>query len=289
VRNNGVPVSATVNNSIGKFNLEVKAYGKITCSGQGDKPSSNWNNTAKKIVERMVTGYGEANNRFTSGDLDASNLSAFDTANPQVLGVYLSARENLLAACNQVSASVGARLVMSRAGLLKLIKVELPAPGTPFAIAENDVIVGSMKISSKLPVQAGYKLGYAKNWTVQESLDTRIPNEHKDLYAREWLTVSAKDSTVKADYRLDGEPEQIDTYLLTEADASAEAARLLNLFKVPRFIVSFDSSARLLQLELGQAVTITHPRFGLDAGKDGMVVGLSPDWGSATISVEVLI
>lgn len=289
VRDNGVPVTATPNLTTGKFTLAVQPFGRITASVQGDKPSATWNNTAKKIVERLVTGYGETTNRFVSGDLDTSSLGTFDAVNPQVLGVHLSQRENVLNICNQVAATVGARMVMSRAGLLKLIKIELPAPGTPFEITTDDVTVGSMQISQKLTVQAGFKLGYARNWTIQESLDTRIPNEHKDLYAREWLTTSAKDATTKTDYRLDGEPEQIDTYLLTEANAATEATRLLDLFKTPRFIVSFDANARLLQLELGQAVTVTYPRFGLDAGKDGMVVGLSPDWDSATISVEVLI
>lgn len=288
VRDNGVPVDATPNLPAGKFTLSVAPFGRITASVQGDNPGA-WNNTAKKIIERLVTGYGEATNRFTSGDLDTANLSAFDTANPQVLGIYLPQRENVLVVCNQVAATVGARLVMSRAGLLKLIKIELPAPGTPFAITTADVIANSMYIAEKLPVQAGFKLGFAKNWTVQEPLDTRIPNEHKDLYAREWLSATSKDSLTKTDYRLDGEPEQIGTYFLTEVHASAEAARLLNLFKTPRFIVSFDATARLLQLELGQAVTITYPRFGMNAGKSGMVVGLSPDWDSALVSVEVLI
>lgn len=289
VRDEGVPVAATANLSTGKFTLSVQPFGKITASVQGDKPSATWNNTARKIIEQLVTGYGEVSNRFVSGDLDAANLTAFDTANPQVLGVYLPQRDNVLAVCNQVAATMGSRLIMSRAGLLKLVKIELPAPGTPFAITTADVIVGSMHVSEKLAVQAGFKIGYVKNWTVQESLDTRIPSEHKDLYGKEWLTVSAKDATTKTDYKLDGEPEQIDTYFLTEVDGSAEATRLLNLFKTPRFIISFDATARLLPLEIGQAVTITYPRFGMDSGKSGMVVGLSPDWDSALVSVEVLI
>lgn len=288
VRDNGVPVTATPTLASGKFTLAVPPFGKITASVQGAKPSVNWLNTAKKIIQNLVTEYGETTNRFGLGDLDSS-LAAFDGANPQVLGVYLSARENVLDVCNKVAATVGARLVMSRAGLLKLIKIELPAPGTPFAITQDDVLVGSMRISEKLAVQAGFKMGFAKNWMVQDSLDTRIPNAHKDLYAKEWLTTTASDATTKTDYRLDAEPEQIDTYFLTETDASTEATRLLNLFKVPRFIITFDAPARLLQLELGQAVTITYPRFGMDAGKSGMVVGLSPDWDSAQVSVEVLI
>lgn len=289
VRDNGVPVAATATLSTGKFTLSVQPFGKITASVQGDKPSSTWNNTAKKIIERLVTGYGETTNRFTSGDLDTSNLTSFDSANPQVLGVHIPARENVLNICNVVAATVGARLVMSRAGLLKLIKVDLPASGTPFAITTDDIILGTLSISQKIPVQAGFKIGYAKNWTIQDALDTRIPNAHKDLYAQEWLTVTAKDATTKTNYRIDGEPEQIDTFFLTESDASTEATRLLNLFKTPRFIVAFDATARSFQLELGHAVTITHPRFGMSGGKSGMVVGLSPDWSSGIVSVEVLV
>lgn len=289
VRDNGVPVGATPTLATGKFTLVAQPFGKVTASVQGDKPSATWNNTVKKIIERLVTAYGEANSRFASGDLDSSNLTAFDTANPQVIGLYLAQRENLLSLCNRIAATVGSRLVMSRTGQLRLIKVELPAPGTPFAITKDDVLVGSMRITEKLAVQPGVKLGYCKNWTVQEPLDTRIPNAHKDLYAREWLTTYAKDEAVKTDYKLDGEPDQQDTYLLTEADAAAEATRILSMFKTPRFIVEFDATARALQLELGQAVTITYPRFGMDAGKSGMVVGLSPDWDKSQVTVEVLI
>lgn len=289
VRDNGVPVAATATLATGKFFLTVQPFGRITASVQGDKPSGTWLKTARQIIERLVTAYGEVNSRFDSGDLDSSNLNAFDAANSQPLGLYLPQRENVLNICNRIAASVGARLVMSREGKLRLIKIELPVPGTPFAITPDDVLNASLRVIEKLPVQAGFKLGFARNWTVQDPLDTRIPNAHKDLYAKKWLTTTAKDNIVKAEYRLDGEPEQTDTFLLTENDASAEATRLLDLVKVPRYIIGFDAPARLLQLELGQAVNITYPRFGLDAGKAGMVVGLSPDWDRAQVAVEVFI
>lgn len=289
VRDNGVPVASTATFSTGKFTLSVQPFGRITASVQGDAPAGNWHHTAKSIIERLVMGYGEVNNRFNTGDLDVAGLNAFDSANNQPLGVHISQRENLLTICNRIAATVGARLVMSRNGLLRLIKIDLPAPGTPFEINSNDILLGSLRVLEKLEVSAGFKLGYVRNWTVQDPLDTRIPSEHKDLYAKEWLTVSAKDAAVKADYRLDGEPSRIDTFFLTEANAQNEANRLLNLFKVPRFVVGFNATARALQLELGQSVNLVYPRFGMEAGKSGMVIGLSPDWDKAQVSVEVLI
>ncbi|SDX87981.1 hypothetical protein [Nitrosomonas halophila] len=289
VRDNGVPVAATAALATGKFTLSVQPFGKITASVQGDKPSATWNNTARKIIERLVTGYGETVNRFSAGDLDTANLTGFDAAHPQPLGVYLSARENMLAVCGEIAATVGARVVMSRAGLMRLVRIELPPPGDLFEITASDVLVGSMRIIRKLPVQSAFKLGFAKNWTVLNALDTRIPNAHKDLYDKEWLTVTASDATTRANYRLDAEPQQMDTYFLTEQDVLAEASRLLDLFKVPRFIVTFDAVARLLPMELGQGVLLKYPRFGLTAGKAGMVVGLLPDWDRGSVSVEVLI
>ncbi|MCW5597732.1 MAG: hypothetical protein KIT80_23320 [Chitinophagaceae bacterium] len=291
IRDNGVPVSGVATLSTGKFTLPPNGYpaGKITCTAQGDKPSGTWNNTAKKIIERLVTAYGEPNTRFTSGDLDTTSLNTFDVANPQTLGIYLSNRENVLSICNKIASTVGSRLVMTRDGKLKLVKIELPASGTPFIITDADVITGSLYISRKLEVKAGVKLAYCKNWSVQENLDTRIPSSHKVLHSQEWLVTVARDNTVKSDYRIDGEPEQEETFFLTEAHASTEATRLLNLFKTIRYIVTFKATARLFQLQLGQAVTLTYSRFGLDAGKSGMVVGLSPDWDRGLIDVEVFV
>ena len=42
-------------------------------------------------------------------------------------------------------------------------------------------------------------------------------------------------------------------------------------------------------MELGSAVTITHRRFGLDAGVSGMIIGLRHDWAKKTVFVEVLV
>ena len=287
VRDNGVPVAATKTPSTGKFTLSAQSFGQVTASVQGDKPSA-WNKTVSSIIQRIVTTYGGPN-KFTSGDLDTVQLAAFDAANTQPVGIYLKDRENTLSVCNQIAASVGAQLVMSRLGKLQLLKIDLPASGTAFAIDANDIIENSLSISQKIPVRAAVTINYDRNYTVQDGLKTEIPPEHKTMYALEWLSVTAQDSTVKTNYGLNAKPEPIDTLLLTESDASAEATRLLNLYKTPRFVVTFTGTARLVQLTLGQRVTLTYPRFGLDAGKEGQVIGLSIDWGNLSVKCEVLV
>ena len=290
MRSNGAPGTTTDTLTSGKFVPDVNPQGtKITVSVQGDKPGGNWLTTAKEIIERLVTDFGETNSQLSAGDLDSANLAVFDAANPQPMGVYLNRRENVKQLCDEIAASVGAQMVMSRAGQLQLHKIDLPPPGTPVEITTEDTINDTLKIIERVPVVAAVKIGYARNWSVQDSLDTGIPQEHKDLFAKEWLTTTSEDTTTKANYRLDAEPAQIDTFLLTESDASAEADRRLALFKTQRHIISFSAKPRLIELQLGDAVTMTHPRFGLSGGKTGMVVGMSVDWQNLLVDVEVFV
>jgi len=290
VRDNGVPVSFTYTASLvkTKFTLSAQPFGQVTCSVQGMKDVSTWITSVSTIIQKIVTTYGGAN-KFVSGDLDASQLATFDAANTQPVGIYLSSRENTLSVCNQIAASVGAQLVMSRLGKLQLLKIDLPASGTAFEIGINDIIENSLSILQKIPVKAAFKVNYDKNWTIQEGLQTGIPEEHKNMYALEWLSYTAEDATVKTNYALDGEPVAVNTMLLTEADATTEATRLLDLYKTPRFVVTFTGTARLVELTLGQRVTLTYPRFGLDAAKEGQVIGLSIDWSNLMVKCEVIV
>lgn len=289
VRDNGIPVSATVTNSTGKFILPASPVGTVTASAQGDKPAGVYYNTISQLIQRIVTGYGKVSDRFTSSDLDTANLAAFDTAHPQAVGEYLDARTNVLAVCQELAASVGAQIVMSRSGLLRLIAITLPAVGTPVNIYPYHIVERTLQISGRTPVVASVKVGFCRNYTVQAGLQTNIPAQHKDLYALDWLTTTSVDTTVESVYHLNEEPVQQNTQLLTYADSQAESDRRLALYKVTRTTYKFEATASMLTLELGQAVNLFNPRFGLATGKLGQVVSLAPDWMTGRVVVEVMI
>ncbi len=289
VRDNGLPVSYTKTNSTGKFVLNQQSAGAITVSAQGDKFGGVYRNTISALVQRIVTGYGKASQRFVSGDLDATNLAAFESAHTQPVGAYFSDRTNVLVACQLLAGSIGAQLVMSRLGQLRLIQIDLPAGGTPVEVREKQIVERSLTVSMRPAVQAAVLLGFNKNYTTQPDLVTTIPQEHKDLFAKEWLTSTQSDSAVIAKYKLDTEPVQQDTALLRRVDADAEATRRLNLWKVARTVYKFEATAdMLLLLELGNACTIYNRRYNLQAGVTGMVLSLSPDWDTGRVIVEVL-
>jgi hypothetical protein len=130
----------------------------------------------------------------------------------------------------------------------------------------------SLRITSRPYVKGAVMLGFNKNYTVQEGLLTSIPDAHKTLFAMEWLTATAADTTVQADYKLNSAPPPKDTLLCKRTD-----------------VFTFEGTADLLQLELGQAITITHPRFGLQNGKTGIVTSLAPVWLNGHVTVGVLV
>lgn len=290
VRDNGVPVSATVSNATGKFTLNQQSFGAVTASVQGDKPTATgYTNTVAKLVQRLVTGFGKAADRFTDADLDLVSLAAFDAAHPQPVGLYAPDRLNILTACQDLAGSVGAQLVMSRLGLLRLVQIALPATGQAFVVRPQHMVEDTLEPKERTDVFGAVKLGFAKNWTVQEGLVTNIPEEHKVLFGTEWLTTTKSDASVLASYRLNAEPVQEDTMLLRRTDADVEAQRRLNLCKVPRTTFEFEGVPELLQLELGQAITVYHPRFGMAGGVTGMVISLAPDWQTGRVKVGFVV
>lgn len=286
VRDNGVPLTVTPTLSTGKFVLTSTPAGAVTASVQGCTPYSN---TVVGAVQALATAYGTPDQRMTAADLDAAQLAAFNSAHPQPVGMWLGDRGNVLQACQELAASVGAQVVTSREGKLRIVKLALPGTGTPVSIRPSDYVAGSLAIKERATVIAGVKLGYCRNWTVQTGLDTGIPAAHKDLYAQEYLTVTARDASVAAAYKLYADLPQTNTLLLTKADAQAEANRRLALWKVQRTVYRVQCFAHMLLLELGQAVTLFGDRYGLNAGKSAVVVGLQADWIAGRVSVEVLV
>lgn len=286
VRDNGVPITVNTSLSQGKFTLVASPAGTITASVQGKTP---YTNTVAGIIKFLATQYGTPTERFSLSEIDEDNFNAFNTLHPQPVGVYLGDRANVLAVCQELAASVGAQLVVSNLGKLRLIKIETPSATGAYKIGLDNYEYNSLSISSRSEVIAGVRLGYCKNWTIQETLDTGIPAANKDMFAQEWLTVSSRDSSVASQYKLYADPPQIDTLLLKHTHAQAEATRRLGIWKVPHNIFRLRGFPELLQLKLGQSVILEGTRWGLDSGKLGQVVGLESDWIAGRVDVEVMI
>jgi hypothetical protein len=290
VRDNGAPITTyTSNLAAGTFTLTAAPVGQITADVQGAKPSGTYSNNISTLVQYIVQNYGPSSTRYSSGDLDSASLSAFASANTQPVGLCLTDRANVLQVCQDLAASVGAQVVVTTLGKLRLVKLALPAGGTPTAVTAQDFDEHSLKVSDRPSVKATAKLGYGRNWSVQTSgLATGLPASSAAALGVGVLPVTSSDATVTSVYKLGTQPEQVDTLLVVESDATTEAARRRDLWKTPRQVYEARYRAHMLLTELGDAITLTHARFGLSGGVTGLVTHISRDWLAGRVTLGVL-
>lgn len=308
IRDNGIPIyilgnsnyqGATVDLATSTFKLTRSPVGTITCSVQGVQKSmtlatgaivSTYSNTIPGIVGMLVQQFGKSTTRFSSSDLDLQTFQDFNQT--AEIGCYISENKSVLQVCQELANSVGGQIVMSRTGKLRLVQfgVSLNVSIAPsVAITVDDMLYDSLSISNRLDISAAIKIAYGKNYTVQPNLTSLIPDNHKLSFATEWYTTTQRDSTVATNYKLETDPIQKETELISLTDADAEATRLLNYYKTQKIIYKFIGTAKLLSLVLGQQVSLTHHRFGLNNGKTGQVISLAPSWTRDQVEVEVIV
>lgn len=305
IRDNGVPIynssitsNVIVNTTLGTFKLLKPLIGTCTVSLQGKLGSINlvtgvlsstYTNTIANAIALICTQYGNNSTKLAISEIDLNNFAAFNIANSQAIGIYISDRENVLNICQSIASSLNAQLYMTRLGKLQLLQLGVYTSDATVVITNDDILQHTLGISTRTPVIAASKLGYCKNWTVQPNLTTNIPTEHKDIMKTEWYTSTVVDPEVKLMYSLNSDPIQKETVFIDRLESDTEAVRLLNYFSVPRTIYRLTGTSKLLSLKLGQAVTLVHDRFNLANGKTGQVVTLTPNWATSTVELEVLI
>jgi hypothetical protein len=281
--------------------LKSPPSGTVTCSVQGAKRSvdltpanpqfleGTYTDNIAKLIALIVTQYGQANQRLSFNDVDLTNFSAFATTQTAAVGTVVLDRTNILNVCQDLANSASAQLFFNRSGLLQLLILGTPTSDTPMSITDDDILHHSLHISQRTPVTAATKVGYCQNYTPQTALAASLPSTANTMFADPWYSNTVIDATVQSKYKLTAVPVQKDTKLISGADCAALATKLNNYFKVPHTVYAFTAKAKLMYLKLGQQVTLTHNRFGLNSGKTGQVITLAPDWTAGTINVEVII
>lgn len=285
----------TVNLTAGTFTLLHSPAGQIQCDVQGYKTSGGtYVNTISNIIKEIVTVYGSPDTRLLTSEVDTSNFSTFETNNPQVLGINLFDKTNVIDACNTLAKSLQASLYFSRLGKLRLWR---PPTTTGVAVKifnTNLMEANSFRVVELIPATPAVTLGWGKNWSSQISaLAGGLPESTSTELTTEWRDYSVSDSAAITLHRYTNIPEREETALIDEAEVQAEAAKRLLFRKVQHKIIEFNTTASALELELGDEVTIIHPRNGCENGKNGWIIGIEETHGASNspfnVRLEVVI
>ncbi|MEN9885536.1 MAG: hypothetical protein RL758_114 [Pseudomonadota bacterium] len=216
-----------------------------------------------------------------SSQINSSDIAALDAAVSYQVGVYAGSNSDVtpLELLDELCASVGAWYGTDINGNFRIGRIVLPT-GTSLGTITTVEIIQIERIASR---DAGVgvpswkvKLGWQKMQTVQPDLNTSVSVARKTLVAEEYRRQEVSDATVKTANLLSPEIE-FPTVLVNKGDAANEAARRLAIYKERRDIykltVRVDAQLASI-LDLGNIVTLQINRFGMNAGKKFLIIGV---------------
>lgn len=284
VYDSGLSVAFTPTLSAGTFVLTAAPAGRITCDVEGAKPAGVYLTTCADMIKHLVTTH----TLLTDADLDLTSFSAFSTRCPQLLGLYVRERENLMPVLDSLITSVGGWYGFSRDGLMQLGRLEAPAAPAVVELTADDVVEGELRQIRKQLPQTAVRLGFRKNWTVQkDGLAGAVAEARRADLALEYLVSKAENTAILTEHPLASSPDVEGTLLVLEADADVESERRLVLYGVPRSTYALEGFSAPFVVTMGSSVKLTHPRLGFAAGAFANVVGISEQPTENRISLEI--
>lgn len=240
------------------------------------------------IIQRLLIDYAE----MTTTEVQVSAFAQITRELPHPGGLYLPAGDTttIATAIGALAQSIGCVLLRGRDGRYTLRKLAPPNP-TPLMRVDNKMLDEQSLVRLSLPYRQPWgtiEVTYRRNWTPMSETDlveaTR-PDE------RPWLL---RDTAVwrETDERLttiypERGPLRIDSLLVNASDAEEVATRLQTVYAHGRAQYKANLRGVSYRLDLGDTIRLTSNRYGLSAGAQLMVTGISENGVSRATEVEL--
>lgn len=232
--------------------------------------------TVGQLFQAILTKAG-----LSTSDINTADITALDTEVNYEVGVYAGPDQDVsaLQLLDELCASVGAWYGTDINGVFRIGRIALPT-GTSLGTITALQIIKIERVASRDPGVGvpswKVKLGWQKVQTVQTDLAAGVGADRKALVAETYRRQEVSDESVKVANLLSPEIE-FDTVLTDKANALAEANRRLTIYKARRDIyqVTVRVDAQLAPiLDLGNIITLQINRFGMNAGKKFLIIGV---------------
>lgn len=263
----------------------------------GDSPAAVLTADVTQAVNSVPTIAGGI--LITSGvtNLNIASFTDANAFNDAHGGIYIDTDETVLSIVSRVLDSIGCAIISDLQGQFSVVIIRDPAAMTPVAAFDiNNIRTGSSLTLVSGQSQEGQGIPaysivvkYDINYTPMDlsQLAGILTDPEKTVLTEPNKTAATSDVTVKNAHPLAVELTK-DTVLTDTADATDEATRLLNLFKVRRDRLNIslhDIDAD--NISMGDCVTLTLDRFGFGAGKKFLVVGRTDEFRTRSVVLSL--
>lgn len=284
VYQDGVSVAFTADATNGRFSLSSAAVGTITADVHGALVGGYFLQSPGDLLKHFASVRGVV----PSDLIDAPAMELFACCCPQSLNLYVPQVVSYpYALMDQVVQTVGGFYTISRDGALYAKQFVLNGRSKltldPAGIKEHGLTVDKV-----YPPVARLTFRYAKNWTPQQTVAAAVTETRRAQLVTNGPTRTLANPNA-ANYE-----RMVDTgtrdSLFTNADqADAELIRQMAIWGSTRVKFSVQCFNAPLRSNLGDVVTIQHPRYGLSAGQKGVVVKAAQKPNKHRIDLGVLM
>ena len=262
----------------GLFRVNFVLEGEVTADVQGDVAGGVFVSTAADIVRRIVGRVSSVND---PADLDPATFVATNAQQSAPLGYYVDTSSNtsVADAVADIMGSVGGYGGFRRDNKFEVGLFRAPS-GVPVArYSRIDIVsIDRQQLPAGVyPQPYRYRVAWGRNYTTQTDLAGSIVDPARIAFLSEqYRLAEVADSSILIDHPLAQDPGPIEAYFRDEADATAEGARLLNLFGLSsNSLYQITLQNRLFVHEIGDVIQMTYPRWDLKIGRLLRIVSIS--------------
>jgi hypothetical protein len=212
-------------------------------------------------------------------DLDTGSFATVNAAQPAPIDYFIGPDDNLTVAAfiQNVMGGIGGWGGHKLDGTFEVRIFEAPSGPRWQAFTRGDMLGGDIKrepLPSKYqPPAYRWRVPYQRNWTVQTSdLAGSVSATRRAFLSQDVRLAEASSATIQTDHPFAQDRDPVASYFKNQTDAAAEAARLIDLFKTTRAIYRMTVPRRALRRDVGDQITVTHPRFDLSQGRAMIVL-----------------
>jgi hypothetical protein len=283
-------VTADIRGAGGADSLrELFADGTLFSDGTGFRSAALlvYSRTAGAVISRLLIDCG-----LSDSEVSLTQISQMDRERPYEVGVYLEAGggRTVNDVVGLLARSMGCVLIRTLDGRYQLRDI-VPPRENPVIPVDIDAQDQGKLIRKALPYRQPWSdvdVVYNRNWSPlgESDLAGAVAADQRNLLTRDVFVSRVTDAELAAVYP-DRAPLRIETALTSDGDALALGRQLLDFYTRGRQMFSVPLRGVAYRLELMDSIRLTAPRFGLDNGKDLLVVGLRENGASLATDVEL--
>lgn len=259
--------------ALGLFKLGSSPSGTVTADVHGDSSAGYIDKTADIVRWALRTRTALVD----PDDLDTASFAAVNAAQPAPIAYFVGPDDSLTVAAfiQNLMTGIGGWGGHKLDGSFEVRIFGAPTGNALASFTRADML-GDIKREplpdDYRPPRWRWRVPYARCWTVQTDLAGGVTAARKAFVAEDYRLAEATSSTILTDHPFAQDRDPVQSYFQNQADAAAEANRLISLFKTTRAIYRWSVPRRALRRDMGDEIVVTHPRFDLSQGRAMIIV-----------------